>query len=60
MSGSMKDFFKRAWAFLKPPMSLKEAKQKGPRYLIAIILFYLVRDLILYVVLPLTACNAIF
>ena len=56
----MKDFFKRAWAFLKPPMSLKEAKQKGPRYLIAIILFYLVRDLILYVVLPLTACNAIF
>ena len=51
---------KRMWRYLKPPMTLKEAKQKGLRYLILIILFYLIRDLFLYVFLPLTACQAIF
>lgn len=50
----------RAWGYLKPPMSIKEAKKKGLRYLILIILFYLVRDVILYIILPLTACQAIF
>jgi len=56
----MKDKFRKIWAFLKPPLSWKEAKKKGPRYLVFIILFYLVRDLILYVILPLTAWRAIF
>jgi len=56
----MKDLFKKAWGFLKPPLSIREAKEKGWGYLILIILAYLVRDLILYVVLPLTACQAIF
>jgi hypothetical protein len=41
-------------------MSLKEARKKGIAYLILIVLFYLVRDTILYIILPLTACNAIF
>ncbi len=40
-------------------MSIKEAKKKGLLYLILIIAFYLVRDTILYIILPLTACNAI-
>ena len=39
---------------------IKEAKQKGLSYLILIICVYLIRDLLLYVVLPLSACNAIF
>jgi hypothetical protein len=56
----MKERLKKAWQFLRPPMSLKEARQKGLRYFILIICVYLVRDLLLYVVLPLTACNAIF
>ena len=56
----MKELFKKTWRYFKPPMTIREAKKKGPRYLVAIVLFYLVRDLILYVVLPLTACRAIF
>jgi hypothetical protein len=56
----MKDKLKKIWRFLKPPMSIKEARQKGLAYLILIIAFYLVRDVILYIVLPLTACKAIF
>lgn len=58
--GKIKAATRRIWGFLKPPMSLKEAKEKGPGYLLLIILFYLVRDIILYVILPLTACQAIF
>lgn len=57
---SMKNIFRKVWGFLKPPMSIKEAKKKGLAYLVLIILFYLVRDTILYIILPLTACNAIF
>jgi hypothetical protein len=56
----MKERLKKIWQFLRPPLSLKEARQKGLRYFILIICVYLVRDLLLYVVLPLTACNAIF
>jgi hypothetical protein len=56
----MKNIFRKVWGFLKPPMSIKEAKKKGLAYLVLIILFYLVRDTILYIILPLTACNAIF
>ncbi len=55
----LRETLKKIWRFLKPPMTLKEAKTKGPLYLGLIILFYLVRDLLLYVVLPLTACRAI-
>jgi hypothetical protein len=51
---------KRSWLFLKPPMTIKEAKKKGLRYLILIVIFYLIRDTILYIILPLTACQAIF
>ncbi len=51
---------KKAWGFLKPPMTLKEAKKKGLGYLLLIIFFYLVRDVFLYIILPLTACQAIF
>ena len=50
---------KSVWHYLKPPLTLKEARQKGLRYLILIILFYLVRDTILYIIMPLIACNAI-
>jgi len=56
----MPEIFRRMWGFLRPPMSIKEAKQKGFIYLLLVILFYLVRDTILYIILPLTACNAIF
>jgi hypothetical protein len=56
----MKESLKKIWRFLRPPLTLKEARQKGLRYFILIICVYLVRDLLLYVVLPLTACNAIF
>jgi hypothetical protein len=41
-------------------MTIKEAKKKGLRYLILIVIFYLIRDTILYIILPLTACQAIF
>jgi len=50
---------KRLWHYLKPPMSLKEAKQKGLRYLMLIILFYLVRDTILYIIIPFLAYRSI-
>ena len=56
----MKTWLKKAWNFLKPPMSIKEAKKKGLGYLVLIILLYLVRDTIIYIILPLTACKAIF
>jgi hypothetical protein len=56
----MKERLRKIWGFLKPPMSLKEARKKGLTYLILIIAFYLVRDVLLYIVLPLTACSAIF
>ncbi len=52
-------FLKRLWQYYKPPMSLKEAKQKGWRYFMLIVLFYLVRDTILYIILPLFAYKAI-
>lgn len=51
---------KRFWLFLKPPMTLKEARKKGLRYLILIIIIYLIRDTILYIILPLSVCQAIF
>jgi hypothetical protein len=51
--------FKRLWRYYKPPMSLKEAKQKGWRYLAFIVLFYLIRDTILYIIIPLFAYKAI-
>jgi len=56
----MRASLSKIWGFLKPPMSIKEARLKGLVYLILIIAFYLVRDILLYIVLPLTACNAIF
>ena len=52
-------FFKRLWHYYKPPMSIKEARQKGWRYLMLIILFYLIRDTILYIIIPLFAYKAI-
>ncbi len=51
---------KRFWLFLKPPLTIKEAKKKGLGYLILIIIAYLIRDTILYIILPLTACEVIF
>jgi hypothetical protein len=51
---------KKFWLFLKPPMTLKEARKKGLGYLILIIVIYLIRDTILYIILPLTACEVIF
>ena len=56
----MRASLSKIWRFLKPPMSIKEARLKGMAYLILIIAFYLVRDILLYIVIPLTACNAIF
>jgi len=50
---------KRIWHYLKPPMSLKEAKQKGWRYFMLIVLFYLVRDTILYIIIPFFTYRAI-
>lgn len=38
--------------FLKFPRSWKEVKQLGWKFIVAFILFYLVRDLILYVLIP--------
>jgi len=57
---NIKSAVRKIWGFLKPPMSLKEARKKGLGYLLLIILFYFVRDVILYIILPLTACQAIF
>ncbi|MCP4583985.1 MAG: hypothetical protein GY839_20430 [candidate division Zixibacteria bacterium] len=51
--------FKRLWHYLKPPMSLKEAKQKGLRYFILIILFYTIRDVILYIIIPLSIWKSV-
>jgi hypothetical protein len=52
--------FRKIWSLLRPPMSMKEAKMKGITYIILVVLFYLVRDVLLYVVLPLAACSSIF
>jgi hypothetical protein len=51
--------FKKLWHYLKPPMSLKEAKKKGIRYFLLIVLFYLIRDVILYIILPFFAYKAV-
>ncbi len=56
----MKENLRKVRGFLKPPMSIKEAKRKGLIYLVLIAAFYMVRDVLLYIVLPLAACNAIF
>lgn len=56
----MKAYLKKVWGYLKPPLTLREAKRKGPRYLVLIIVFYLIRDLVLYVILPLTVFKTIF
>jgi hypothetical protein len=41
------------WAkLLKFPRSWKEVKQQGWRFIALFILFYLIRDLILYVLIP--------
>lgn len=52
--------FRKIWNLLRPPMTMKEAKMKGITYIILVVLFYLVRDVLLYVILPLAACNSIF
>jgi hypothetical protein len=51
---------RRFWLFLKPPVTIKDAKKKGLGYLILVIIIYLIRDTILYIILPLAACEAIF
>ncbi len=38
--------------FLKFPKSWKEVKALGWKFILAFVLFYLVRDLLLYVLLP--------
>lgn len=50
---------KRLWHYYKPPMSLKEAKQKGWRYFLLIVLFYLIRDTLIYIIVPLFTYKAI-
>lgn len=44
-----RSFFAR---YLRFPKSWKEVRQLGWRFVAAFVLFYLVRDLILYVVIP--------
>lgn len=51
---------RKFWLFLKPPVTIREARKKGLGYLILIIIVYLIRDTILYIILPLTACEVIF
>lgn len=38
--------------FLKFPRSWKEVKQMGWKFIVGFILFYLIRDLLLYVLIP--------
>ena len=57
---NLRSFLGKFWKFLKPPMNIKEAKQKGLAYFGLIILFYLVRDTILYILIPLLTFNAVF
>jgi len=58
--GQIGSWLEKIWVFLKPPLSIREAKKKGLAYLGVIILFYLIRDTILYIILPLLAFSAVF
>ena len=57
----LKPLFVREWAGLLRQRGLREfVREKGWRVLAAVILFYLVRDSILYLLLPYLAAKGVF
>ena len=51
---------KKKKGFLRFPKSWKEVKQLGWKFMLAFILFYLVRDTILYILIPYMIAKGIF
>ena len=51
---------KKRRGFLKFPKSWKEVKQLGWKFVAAFILFYLIRDTILYILIPYLIARGIF
>jgi hypothetical protein len=53
-SGVSAETPRKSWfaRYLRFPRSWKEVKQLGWKFILAFVLFYLIRDLILYVLIP--------
>jgi len=51
---------KKRRGFLRFPKSWKEVKQLGWKFILAFILFYLIRDSILYILIPYLIAKGLF